>query len=164
MSLRPIALLSAFAVLGCAGPKSQVLQDAGEFPSHRCVGVAPFVDPRGRGQAVADAIEAALQQRMFEPVDQKALADVLVANMPDRTSRLGLEALEKIRAKSPVDAILFGRLTPDWSAAMITVNETETGVPILQAVLLPRDRKAAFSDADDVAREAVRVLTSLRRQ
>jgi len=63
----------------------------------------------------------------------------------------------------PVDAIIFGRLAPDWSTAMITVTETEMGGPILQAVLRPRDpKKKAFSDADDVAKEAIRVLASLR--
>jgi hypothetical protein len=159
---RPLVLLSLAVLLGCAGPRSKVLEDAGEFPRHRCVGVAPFIDSRGQGQAIADAIEAGLQQKMYDPVDQKALAQVLAVTLPDRGSNLGLEALEKIRAKVPVDAIIFGRIAPDWSTAMITVNETEIGSSILQVVLRPRSRKKkVFTDADDVAREAVRVLTSL---
>jgi hypothetical protein len=151
------------ALLGCSsGPRSKILQDAGEFPRHHSVGVAPFADPRGKGQAIADAIEAGLQQLMYEPVDQKALAQVLVANMPDRSSNLGIESLERIKAKAPVDAIIFGRMSPDWSMALITVNETEIGGPILQAVLRPRNRrKKAFTDADEIAREALRVLTAL---
>ncbi|MFI5348144.1 MAG: hypothetical protein ACHQ2Z_01250 [Elusimicrobiota bacterium] len=163
MRSRPLVLLALAAMLGCAGPQSKVLEDAGEFPHHRCVGVAPFVDPRGHGEAVADAIEAGLQQLMYEPVDQKALAQLLAANKPGRGSTLGIEELERIRAKSPVDAIIFGRLSPDWSTAMITVTETEMGGPILQAVLRPRDpKKKAFADADDVAKEALRILTSIR--
>jgi hypothetical protein len=159
---RSLVLLTLAALLGCSGPKSKVLQDAGEFPRHRCVGVAPFADPRGNGQAIADALEAGLQQLMYEPVDQKALAQVLATNMPDRSSNLGIESLERIHAKAPVDAIIFGRMAPDWSMALITVNETEIGSPILQVVLRPRRRKKkAFSDAADVAKEAIRVLTTL---
>jgi hypothetical protein len=156
-------LLTLAALLGCSsGPRSKILQDAGEFPRHRCVGVAPFADPRGKGQDIADAIEAGLQQLMYEPVDQKALAQVLVANMPDRSSNLGIESLERIKAKAPVDAIIFGRVSPDWGMALITVNETEIGGPILQAVLRPRNRrKKAFSSPDEIAREALRVLTAL---
>ena len=156
-------LLTIAVLLGCAGPKSKVLEDSGEFRSRRCIGVAPFIDSRGHGQAVADAIEAGLQQLMYEPVDQKALAQVLAASMPDRGSGLGLESLEKIHSKAPVDAIIFGRIAPDWSTALITINETEMGAPILQAVLRPRGgKKKAFSDAEDVAKEALRVLASLR--
>ena len=155
-------LLTIAVLLGCAGPKSKVLEDSGEFRSRRCIGVAPFIDSRGHGQAVADAIEAGLQQLMYEPVDQKALAQVLAASMPDRGSGLGLESLEKIHSKAPVDAIIFGRIAPDWSMVTLTVNETEMGGPILQAVLRPRDRKQnAFKDPADIAREALRVLMSL---
>ena len=161
-SRRLAGVLALAALAGCAGPRSKVLVDAGEFSGHRCVGVAPFVDSRGQGQVIADAIEAGLQQLMYEPVDQKALADILVENKPDRSSTLSLESVEKIRSKVPVDAIIFGRIGPDWSTALITVDETETGSPILQAVLRPRDReKKAFTDANDVAKEALRLLTSL---
>ena len=162
MPPRPLSLLLLAALLGCAGPKSKVIEDAGEFPHHRCIGVAPFVDPRGRGQVVADAIEAGLQQLMFEPVDQKALAQAL-AGIPDRGPNLGLESLEKIHSKTPADAIIFGRLSPDWSTALITVTETEMGAPILQAVLRPRDsRKKAFTGPDEIAKEALRLLMSVR--
>ncbi|HEX4048089.1 MAG TPA: hypothetical protein VH309_09665 [Elusimicrobiota bacterium] len=163
MRRRSLAFLSVAALLGCGGPKSRVIQDSGEFRGHRCVGVAPFVDSRGQGQAIADAIEDGLQRLMYEPVDEKALAQVLAANMPDRSSTLGIEALENIHAKAPVDAIVFGRVAPDWSRAVITVNETEMGEPILSAVLLPRGpKKTAFTGPDDVAKEALRVLTSAR--
>jgi hypothetical protein len=159
---RSLAFATLAVLLGCSGPQSKVLQDAGEFPRHRCIGVAPFVDPRGHGQEIADAIEAGLQQLMYEPVDQKALAQVLATSMPDRSSNLGIESLERIHAKTPVDAIIFGRMAPDWSMALLTVNETEIGGPILQVALRPRHRKKkSFTDADDVAKEAVRILTSI---
>lgn len=161
MRARSLPLLAAAAFLGCSGPKSKVLQDAGEFRGHRCVGVAPFSDPRGQGQAIADAIEAGLQQQMYEPVDEKALAKVLAANKADGGS-LGLEALESIHAKAPVDAIVFGRVAPDWSKALITVDETEMGEPILAGVLLPRAPEKTFSGPDDVAKEALRVLAAAR--
>jgi hypothetical protein len=158
----PLPLILLAALLGCAGAdRSRVLEDAGEFPRHRSVGVAPFVDPRGKGQAVADAIEAGLQQLMYEPVDQKALASVLAETKPDRGSALGIEALEKIKAKVPVDAIIFGRISPDWGTVLITVDEMEMGGPILQAVLRPRHHGKTFADPDEIAKEAVRLLTSL---
>ena len=162
MRFSPLVLLTLAGLLGCSGSRSRVIDDTSDFPHHRCIGVAPFVDSRGQGQAVADLIESGLQQLMYEPVDQKVLAEVLAANPPTRGS-LGIEALEKIRAKTPADAIIFGRIAPDWSMAAITVTETEMGAPILQIALRPRGRrKKAFADPADIAREAIRVLTSLR--
>ena len=157
-------LLTLAALAGCAAvPKSKVLEDAGEFSRHRSVGVAPFIDTRGQGQAIADAIEAGFQALMYEPVDQKALAQVLAATMPNRSAAPGIEALERIRSKTGADAIIFGRMSPDWSTALITVDEIEMGSPILSAVLRPSDpKKKAFTDANDVAKEALRVLTHLR--
>jgi hypothetical protein len=158
-----LPLLALAVLLGCGGSnKSRILSDAGEFPRHRAVGVAPFLDPRGKGQEVADAIEAGLQQLMYEPVDQKALAAALASNMPDRNSHLGIESLEYIKGKVPVDAIIFGRIAPDWSTVLITVDETDMGGPILQAVLRPRRRRKTFDGPDEIAKEAVRLLTSLR--
>jgi hypothetical protein len=159
---RPLLLLTVAVLLGCSGPRSKIIQDEGEFPNHRAIGVAPFVDSRGKGQAIADAIQAGFQQQMLGAVDQKALAAALAAAMPNGGTKLGIESIEQIRAKVPVDAIVFGRMAPDWSMAMITVDEMEIGGPILQAVLRPRNRrKKAFTDADEVAREALRVLSSV---
>jgi hypothetical protein len=160
---RPLALAVLAFALGCAGGGSKVVEDAGEFRGHRRIGVAPFVDSRGQGEAVADAIAAGLREMRYEPVDQKALAQVLRSRMPNASFILGIEALERIQEKVPVDAIIFGRIAPDWSSALMTVNETEMGDPILQIVLKPRDRKrAAFADAGELAKEALRVLASLR--
>jgi hypothetical protein len=157
--VRTFLALTLAALTGCASaPKSRILQDAGEFPHHRNVGVAPFADPRGKGKAVADAIEDGLQLAMYEPVDEKALQDVLARNMPDRGSQIGLEALEKIKAKVPVDAIIFGRIAPDWSLVLVTVNETEMGAPILQLALRPASGKKSFSDPAEIAKETLRVL------
>ena len=163
MRYRPLGLLLVAALFGCAGPKSKVLDDNGEFPRHKCIGVAPFVDPRCQGQAVADAVENGLQQLMYEPVDQKVLAQVLAANKSDHGSSLGIEAIENIHAKVPVDAIIFGRISPDWSTVSVTMVELDMGAPILSAVLRPRGRKkTAFADADDIARELLRVLATRR--
>jgi hypothetical protein len=159
----PLALAALAFLLGCAGGRSKVLEDAGEFRAHRRIGVAPFTDSRGQGAAVADAIAAGLREMRYEPVDQKALAKVLENRMPNSSFILGIEALERIQDKAPVDAIIFGRIAPDWSSALMTVNEMEMGGPILQIVLKPRGRKqAAFADAGDLAKEALRVLASLR--
>jgi hypothetical protein len=153
----------AVAAAGCSGPRSRVIDDTGEFARHRCIGVAPFVDSRGQGQAVADLIEGGLQQLMYEPVDQKVLAKALAANVPERGVGLGIEALERIHAKVPADAIIFGRIAPDWSFVQVTVTETEMGGPIAQLLLRPRDkRKKSFADPAEIAREALRVLTTLR--
>jgi hypothetical protein len=156
-------LLTLAALAACAPvPKSKVLEDAGEFSRHRAVGIAPFIDTRGQGQTIADTIQAGLQALMYEPVDQKALAQIVAATMPNRSAAPGIEALERIHSKTGVDAIIFGRMAPDWSTALITVDEIEMGSPILRAVLRPSDpKKKAFTDADDVAKEALRVLTSL---
>lgn len=162
MGPRPLLLLTIAAALGCSTPRSKIIQDEGEFRGHRVIGVAPFVDPRGKGQAIADAIQAGFQQQMLKPVDQKALAEALAAALPNGGTKLGIESIEQIHAKVPVDAIVFGRMAPDWSMALITVDEMEIGGPILQAVLRPRNRrKKAFTDANDVAREALRVLASV---
>ncbi len=163
MRFSPLVVLALGALLGCAGARSRVIDDIGEFPSHRCVGVAPFFDPRGQGQAIADLIEAGLQQMMYEPIDQKALAKVLAAYPPDHGTSLGIEALEQLHAKVPADAVIFGRVAPDMSLVQLTVTETEMGGPIVQAVLRPRDpKKKAFTDSAEIAREALRVLASLR--
>jgi hypothetical protein len=157
--------LTLIAVLGCASvPKSEVIEDTGEFAHYHVLGVAPFIDPRGHGAEVADAIEAGLQkQLMYDPVDQKALAQVLGASRPNRNLGLGIETLEQVHARVPVDAILFGRISPDWSAVSISVTETEMGGSVLSAVLRPRDpKKKAFADSDEIAAEALRVLASLR--
>jgi hypothetical protein len=157
-----LAFLILPALLGCSGARSKVIDDTGEFVHHRCVGVAPFLDSRGQGQIIADLIESGLQQLMYEPVNQKALAQVM-SEIPGRGPELGIEALEKIHAKVPADAIIFGRVAPDWSFVQLSVTETEMGGPILQAVLRPRDRKKkAFADPAEIARETLRVLTSLR--
>jgi hypothetical protein len=159
----PLLVLLVVGLAGCSGSRSRVIDDTGEFPRHRCIGVAPFVDSRGQGQAVADLIEGGLQQLMYEPVDEKALAKVLADNAPERGVGLGIEALEKIHAKVPADAIVFGRIAPDWSFVQVTVTETEMGGPIAQLLLRPRGRhRKAFADPAEIAREALRVLTSLR--
>jgi hypothetical protein len=159
-----IVLVALLALIGCGGRKSQVMpEEAVDFRSYRHIGVSAFLDKSGKGQAVADAIDAALQQAMYEPVDQKLLAQLLEKYKPDREVGYGIEALEAIRAKSGADALLLGRMAPDWSAASVTMVETDTGASVLHAVLRPRGRKKkAFATPEEVAQEFLRVYTKLR--
>jgi hypothetical protein len=57
----------------------------------------------------------------------------------------------------------MGRMAPDWSAASITMVETNTGAPVLHVILRPRGRgKKAFATPQEVAQEFARVFAKLR--
>ena len=159
-----MALAAVLVVTGCGGRKSQVMpEEAVDFAGYRHIGVSAFVDRRGKGQAVADALDAVLQQEMYEPVDEKALAQVLAKYKPDRDVGYGIEALLAIRAQSGADALLLGRMAPNWSAASVTMVETSTGAPILHAILRPRGwRKKTFATPEEVAQEFARIYAKLR--
>jgi len=154
----------AFVGTGCGGLKSQVLpEEAVIFASYHHIGVTAFVDKKGMGQAIADAIDTILQQEMYEPVDQKALTQILAKYKPDRTLGYGIEALEMIRSQTGADSLLLGRMAPDWGAASVTMLETSTGAPILHAVLRPHGRKKkAFANPEEVAQEFSRIFAKLR--
>lgn len=155
-------LLLLLASAAC-GPRTKVLpEEAVVYSRYHRIGPAPFVDPRGKGKEIADAIEAAFQSELlYDPIDVKALAEVLDKNKPDKELGLGLEAIEAVRRLTSADAIVFGRMTKDWSGASITLVETDMGDPILHAVLRPR-RGKAFQSPDEIARELTRVLRKLR--
>jgi len=157
-------LAALFALTACGGPKSEVRpEEAVNFGSYRRIGVTAFVDRSGKGQAIADAIDAIFQREMYEPIDQKALALVLAKYKPDRELGYGIEALEMIRSQSGADALILGRMAPDWSAASVTMAETSTGAPILHALLRPHGRKKkAFATPEEVAQEFDRVFAKLR--
>jgi hypothetical protein len=159
-----MALAAMLALCGCGGRQSLIRpEDAVDFTSYHHIGVSAFTDGGGRGQAVADAIDAVLQQEMYEPVDEKALARVLAKFKPDRATGYGIEALEMIRAQSGADALVTGRMARDWSAASVTMLETSTGAPILHALLRPRGRKnKVFATPEEVAQEFARVFAKLR--
>jgi hypothetical protein len=53
-------------------------------------------------------------------------------------------------------------MAPDWSAASISLVDTETGESVLRVLLRPRDRKRkAFARPEEVVEEALRVLAAL---
>ena len=159
-----IVLAAALALTGCSGVKSQVLpEEAVNFDSYHHVGVLAFTDKKGKGKAVADAINAVFQGSMDDPVDTKALEKILANHKPDRDVGYGIEVLEAIRAQTGADAIIMGRVAPDWSAVSVTMVETTTGAPILHAILRPRDRhKKVFATPEDVAKEFALVYAKLR--
>jgi hypothetical protein len=159
-----LALAAASGVAGCGGPKSQVLpEDAVDFRTYRRIGVRAFADKSGRGKEIAAAFDARLQQAMYDPVDQKALAVILTQYTPDRDLGYGIEALEVIHTKTGADALITGRMAPDWSSAMVMMSELSAGSPILRALLRPRGRhKKVFTTPDEVAEEFMRVYRDLR--
>ena len=154
----------ALILLGCAQPRTKVEQ-AGEadFARYHKLGVAPFSDPRGQGRLMADSVNAGLRKLLYEPADPVALTRILVNHKPNQDSGMSLEALELIRLQTGADAIVLGRMTPDWSALLLTVVETELGEPVLHAVARPRNKKqAAFASADEVVQETLRILAGRR--
>ncbi len=159
-----MALAAVLVLTGCGGRKSQVMpEEAVNFASYRRIGILAFADKNGKGQTVADAIDSVLQQEMYEPVDQKALAQVLTKFKPDRDIGYSIEALEAIRAQSGADSLILGRMAPDWSAASVTMAETTTGAPILRAILRPHGRKKkTFATPAEVAQEFARIFAKLR--
>ncbi len=164
--MRSWRLILAAAVLGLAacGPKSEVRpEEAVDFGAYRHFGVAPFVDPKGRGQELTDAMVAALAQATAEPVDQKALAKILSQYKPDREVGYRAEELETLRSQTGADALIVGRMAPDWSSALVTVVELESGASILHARLRPNKRgEKAFGTPEELAQEFLRVYRKLR--
>ena len=157
-----LTLACALVLVGC-GPKTQIIpDDAVSFQSYHHIGIPAFIDTTGRGQQIADALDARFQQTYYEPVDQKALAQVLAQYKPDRDLGFGIEALEVIRKKTGVDALIHGRMLPDWSAAVVTMVETTTSSTIMHGVLRPRGRrKKRFATPDEVADEFIRAYKKL---
>ena len=157
-----LTLAAALLVCGC-GPKTQIVpEDAVTFRSYRRIGVLAFGDPTGRGQKIADAMDARFQKAFFDVVDQKAVAEVLAQYKPDRDQGLGVEALEEIRRKTGIDALIIGRMVPDWSAAVVTMVEMTTSGVIMRAVVRPHGfRKKAFASPDEVSDEFMRAYLKL---
>lgn len=158
----PAALLVALSLgwLGCAQSRTRVLPEEGEdFRRYHRIAVPSFVDPRGKGAEIADDISKALQTKLYnESIDRAALEQVLSKYKLDRDQGLGVEALEDIHEKTSADALVFGRMAPDWSSARITVIEVEMGSPVLRALILPKRGQKTFAKAEDVADETVRAF------
>lgn len=155
-------VLAVVSLLAACAPRSRVLpEEAVDFRAFRHVGAAPFTDNTKRGPQIAAAIEAALERIGYDPVDHKELVAILEQYKPDKQFGLGIEALEYLRGKAGADAVVFGRMSSDWSFAAITLVEIEAGNPVLHAVLRPR-RGKVFATPEDVAAEFVRVFVKLK--
>ncbi|MCX5795407.1 MAG: hypothetical protein NTY77_07940 [Elusimicrobia bacterium] len=161
--MRIWGFLLAAVCLGCAHPGTRVEHDTGfDFSRYRRVGVAPFIDGRGQGRSITEGIAGGLKRIGHGGADLKAVADIIREYKPDRDFGMTIEALELLRGKASADAIIMGRMNPDWSAASISLVDTETGDSVLTAALKPADRKQkAFTSADEVVTETLRVLTVL---
>ena len=148
-------------VMGCAHPGTRVQrEELVDFAKFRAIGVPSFKDPKGQGERIAQSINDALQKRMYDPVDGKALEKILAQYKLDKDSGFGLEAMETIRRQTSADAVVLGRMAPDWSEAYLVMFETDSGDPVLRAVLKPRGKKkTVFASPDEVAEETLRVLT-----
>ena len=156
-------LLLAAVCLGCAHPGTRVENDSAvNFSRYQHIGVAPFTDSRGQGRLITEGIDSGLRRILHGGADLKMVEDILREHNPDRDFGVTIEALEFLRVKASADAVIIGSMTPNWSAASITIVDTETGESILRAALKPSDRKQkTFTSPDEVVQETLRVLTAL---
>lgn len=160
--MRSWGLLSAALLLGCAHSGTQIKSEDGVDLSHyHRIGVPAFTDSRGQGGLIADAVAEGLPKLLHVAADKKALAPILAKYKLDPQIGLGVEALEEIRIKTSADAILYGRMLPDWSAAMITIMETEMGDPIVNALIKPKEPQKSFATPQEVSQEVLRALADI---
>ncbi len=154
-----IALLS-ISLLGCAHSRTRIQRDdSANFSSYRAIGVPSFTDPKGQGLVIAETINADLQKLMYDPVDQAALEKILTKYKPGKDSGYDLEALEIIRRKTSADAVVLGRMAPDWSMIFLTMFETQMGSPVLRAVIRPQGKKKVFASPAEISLATIRVIT-----
>ena len=160
----PAALVLAAALLGCGAPKGTHVERAegASLAGLRRLGVLPFADPRGKGREIAKAITGGLAPLLYEPADGALVEKTLNAHKSDNESGLGLESLELLRHEAGADAIVMGRMLPDWSAATISIYETELGDPVLRGLLKPSGRHKTFETPAEVAAEVLKVLADRR--
>lgn len=160
------AVLAAATLAACASqPKTKVnIPEGQSLGGIRRYGVLAFADPsKSQGRAIADAVEGGLRQLFFEVAERKPIERALSMAKPDKDFGLSAEVFETIRRETGADAIIQGRMLPDWTAAVVSVYETELGDPVLRAVLRPRGKgHKHFETADEVAAELVRVLADRR--
>ena len=157
--------LLAAALLGCSHPGTRVGHDTRvDFSRYRHIGVAAVADPRGQGPRIAEGIDGGLRRLGRGVSDSRVLEAILKQHKPDQDFGLGLEALESVRTRTSAEALVFISLAPDWSAASVTLLDTELGEQVLSAVLRPGGKKAkAFADPGEVVHEALRVIAALPR-
>lgn len=154
-----VALLTS-VWLGCAQSRSRVLPEDGEdIRRYHRIGIPAFTDKQGKGPQIADQLSSALQTKLYnDPVERMPLEQILSRFNLKNDNGLGVEALEEIHSKTSADAVVFGRMAPDWSSARVTVIETEMGSPVLRAVVMPKGRKKAFASPEEIAEEIARTF------
>ena len=158
--MRASIFLLAF-LAACSGSRSEIRrEDGADFSRLRRIGVPSFKDPSGHGDLIADRVSEGLQRKLYEPVDRKALEEVLAKYKLDTRVGLGAEALQDIQSHTPADAILYGRVAPDRRSALVTLVETDMGQPIMQAVIRPKRR--IFFEPEEIGDEVLRVIVGLR--
>ena len=155
--------LPVLLLLGCAHSKTRVERaNSFDFSRYQRIGVSAFTDRHGDGRRIAEGIDSGLRRIDRGGADLKAIEETLKKNKPDRDFGLGIEVLEYLRNKASADAILFGAVAPDRRAVSVTMIDTESGEPVLRAVVRPSGKKQkSFAGADDVIRETLRVFESL---
>ncbi len=161
MNLRPLAVvLAVLTFAGCSHSRSIIKRDdeAG-FGGYRAIGVPAFVDPQGQGQKIADAINHDLAALTYNPVNGKLIAKILSLHKPSKDFGYSLETLELIRNQTSADAVIIGRMSPNWDAAFIMMFETNMGEQVLRGIIRPPGRKKVFKNPDEVALAVVKAVT-----
>ena len=162
MNFRRFAVVFAvLAFVGCSHSRSIIKRDdeAG-FGGYRAIGVPAFVDPRGEGQKIADAINRDLQALTYNPVDGKAIAKIIAQHKPSKDFGYSLETLELIRNQTSADAVIIGRMSPNWDAAFIIMFETNMGEQVLRGIIRPPGKEKVFKNPDEIALAVVKAINS----
>ena len=153
---------STALLLGCAHSRNIIRAEDGlNLAQYRGVGVVPFDDPHGQGAAIAGGIEDGLERLMYAPVDPQTLKKIISNYKANPRNGIGLEALEMIHDKTAADAIVMGRMTPDWSAAVVIMIETGMGDQVMRAVVRPPGKQKVFTTPAEVSQAVLKVLTNL---
>ena len=167
--MRRAAVLLAFllpALAGCSRSTSEIKAEEGySLAAYRKVAVPAFDDPRGQGADVAKALRDMLRALPHGVCDEAIVDKVMTESQKQASDAegAGLEQLERLRFQAGADAIVMGRMAPDWSSASVLVYETELGDVMLRGVVRPRDKaRKAFSSPEEVAGAVLIALAGQR--
>ena len=152
-------LMMAAVLAGCA-PKGTIVEraDGVDFSRLRHVGVVSFEDPRKQGSAIAEGVANGLKSLNFV-ISDKATLDKLIADYsPGQDLGLSLEQLVQIRTQTSTEAIIFGKMAPDWSEATVIMVETELGDMVLRASVRPDKKEKAFANADEIVKQTLAIF------
>lgn len=154
------------ALTGCSRPTSDVKPEEGyNLAAYRKVAVPAFVDPRGQGADIGKDLRDMLQA-LPEGVCDEAVVDKVMAETEKQAAAsegTDLERFERLRFQAGADALIIGRMAPDWTSASVLVYETEMGDVMLRAVVRPRDpKRKAFASPEEVAGAVLVALAGKR--